>query len=170
MNLNFGKIISILLFSTIIGLLINYFSPEGISLMREEKELTWADSDEIENNIENSESITVKEPAAVNLEQAYKLYQNNALFLDARNQMDFLNAHIKGAINLPYDSFDEFKNILNNISNDEPVVTYCGGDDCDLSIMLGEELHKMGYKKVYIFFGGWNEWLKAGYPVEKLEF
>ena len=25
---------------------------------------------------------------------------------------------------------------------------------------------KMGYKEVYIFFGGWLDWQMAGYPTE----
>jgi rhodanese-related sulfurtransferase len=29
------------------------------------------------------------------------------------------------------------------------------------------EMMKMGYEKVYVLKGGWNEWLKAGFPVEK---
>jgi 3-mercaptopyruvate sulfurtransferase SseA len=29
------------------------------------------------------------------------------------------------------------------------------------------DLMSMGFKKVLVLKGGWNEWLKAGLPVEK---
>jgi 3-mercaptopyruvate sulfurtransferase SseA len=32
---------------------------------------------------------------------------------------------------------------------------------------VAQELLKMGFSKVYALKGGWNEWYKAEYPVEK---
>jgi len=32
---------------------------------------------------------------------------------------------------------------------------------------LAQKLHKKGYQKVYVILGGWQEWQKAGYPIEK---
>jgi 3-mercaptopyruvate sulfurtransferase SseA len=33
--------------------------------------------------------------------------------------------------------------------------------------LLANLLFEQGYKQVYVFFGGWNEWLNASYPIEK---
>ena len=52
------------------------------------------------------------------------------------------------------------------LSKEKPMVIYCGGTDCDLSILLGNLLFEQGYKQVYVFFGGWFDWLSANYPVE----
>jgi rhodanese-related sulfurtransferase len=107
------------------------------------------------------------EPAAINLNQAYGLFNQNILFIDAREPADYQYAHIKNAINIPFDRFDEYKHLIDKIDKDQPVITYCAGTDCDLSILLGNLLFETGYKRVYIFFGGWNEWTEANYPVEQ---
>jgi 3-mercaptopyruvate sulfurtransferase SseA len=32
---------------------------------------------------------------------------------------------------------------------------------------VAQELIEMGFKKVFALKGGWKEWSKAGYPIEK---
>jgi rhodanese-related sulfurtransferase len=210
MKLNYLRIVSIIIISSVIGLSFNYFSLNGIPLIRETPKEIWAEEiilappspdeplQEIENqpsqsklqeqkqelieqkkNFEPSVNTTpavtqakkeippFTEPKKISLTQAFSLFNNKIAFIDAREKEDFLNGHITGAINIPYYDFEpnEFK--LNSLNKDTPIITYCGGTDCDLSIMLGNKLFKMGYKYVYIFFGGWNEWTEAGYSVSK---
>jgi len=116
---------------------------------------------------EIKEVIAFKEPQAITLEQAYKLYENGVKFVDARDEADFIVSHITNSINIPFDDFDNHKQKLELLSKEKPMVIYCGGTDCDLSILLGNLLFEQGYKQVYVFFGGWNEWLEANYPIEK---
>jgi len=111
----------------------------------------------------------LNEPLAIKLEQAYRLYKQNVTFLDARYNDEYNEGHIKGALSLPYYEFDDYKNILSKIPKGDLIVTYCAGTDCDLSVMLGNQLFKLGYKNVYIFFGGWNDWTDAAYPVDSLK-
>ena len=195
MKINLSNVIYILIVSSIIGLLINFLRPNGISLSREEKQLVWADSlnhiktvdsdsinvntgkspskDSIINlkkNTERNDKTSVesfKEPITINLKQAYELYNKNIVFLDARENEEYKEGHIKNALNLPYYDFDSYKKVLNNIPKSSTIVTYCAGTDCDLSILLGKQLFESGYKKIYIFFGGWNDWLDADYPIER---
>lgn len=136
--------------------------PSLISQHNEEKK-----SAPIKDVTEQKENQTpeMTEPLAVNLDQAYRLYQQGIVFLDARDNYEFREGHIKNAVSLPYYQFEEFEHQLKNIAKDKAVVTYCGGSDCDLSVMLGNKLFKMGYKRVYIFHGGWNDWTNATYPV-----
>jgi len=204
MKLNLHNVFYILFTSSIIGLIVNALNPEGIPLIRKEKEVVWADSLKILNEKSKADSIHIdlksippdsliskiktenaktqrekkdedkkedqlKEPAAVKLGQAYQLYNNGAVFLDARDNLDFKEGHIKGAVSLPYYEFDNYKNALDKISKKDLIVTYCAGTDCDLSIMLGRQLLSLGYQNVYIFFGGWNDWINDGYPVELLK-
>ena len=173
MKINLSRVIYIVIVSSIIGFVINFLRPDGISLSREENQLVWADSldqikivdgDSINANPEKSPSKdstinlkknragndetsveSFKEPIAINLKQAYELYKKNIVFLDARGNIDYKEGHIKNALNLPYYDFD----------------------NCDLSILLGKQLFESGYKKIYIFFGGWNDWLNANYPIGK---
>jgi rhodanese-related sulfurtransferase len=105
----------------------------------------------------------------VNLQQAYSLFNNGIAFIDARDEADYQIDHIVNAINIPFDDFDNHKQKLERLPKDKPLVTYCAGTDCDLSILLGNLLSERGYKQIYIFFGGWIEWQNAGYPTEKAE-
>jgi rhodanese-related sulfurtransferase len=113
-----------------------------------------------------TEIIAFPEPKAIKLEQAFTLYNKGVLFIDARDEGDFLAGHISNSINIPFDDFDNHKQKLEEISKEKPLVIYCAGTDCDLSVLLGNLLFEKGYKQVYVFFGGWVEWLDANYPVE----
>jgi rhodanese-related sulfurtransferase len=197
---------------------VNYFNPDGIPLIREKLELSWAsdslfqeiiqdststiiDSTDLnlenstvnndntksgnketekkpaeqivqqkdaatENKLKETEVISFAEPKAITLEQAYKLFNKGVKFVDARDEADYLAGHISKSINIPFDDFDNHKQKLEQLSKEKPMVIYCAGTDCDLSILLGNLLFEQGYKQVYVFFGGWLEWLNSNYPVE----
>jgi len=217
--INSKLIFGIIITSSILGFVINYFNPAGIPLIREKLEFKWAPDSlfleqerdsvvttvdtiklsttpkieeqnqvnqglNINDNKENktkilatdqeNEEITKKgteiiafpEPKAIKLEQAFTLYNKGVLFIDARDEGDFLAGHISNSINIPFDDFDNHKQKLEEISKEKPLVIYCAGTDCDLSVLLGNLLFEKGYKQVYVFFGGWVEWLDANYPVE----
>ena len=214
MMIKLQNVFFIIIASSIIGLVINFIRPNSLLLIKESKNLTWADSlsisnkavnnsvqsknelsknkkinykkdtinyqkkenkavislknnsNDTENSKDKVEGESFKEPVAINLEQAYKLSNKNITFIDAREYEDYKAGHIKNALSLPYYDFEAHKNVLNKISKNNFFVIYCAGTDCDLSILLGNKLFKMGYNKVYIFFGGWNDWLNEKYPVE----
>ena len=119
-----------------------------------------------EKELPKNEVITFKEPKAIHIEQAYTLFKNGITFIDARDVSDYLAGHIKNAVNIPFEDFDNYKQMLDKLPKDKPVVTYCAGTECDLSILLGNLLFEEGYKQVYVFFGGWIDWTNANYPVE----
>lgn len=119
----------------------------------------------------SNEKQTVKEifskPLAIKIDKAYQLFKQGVKFIDARMPEEFAEGHIKGAINIPFDGDESYRNILNSFSKEEILVTYCSGTECDLSILLGDELFEKGFKKVYIFFGGWNDWVERNYPISR---
>ena len=205
----------VLISSSLLGLAVNYFNPEGIPLIREKLELKWAPdslfmdlNQDVQNSTDDSSSIIIPEkdqaqnifekqskeitpeeiksdlkepkkiseeieetiaftePKAITLEQAYKLFNNGVQFVDARDESDYLAGHITNSINIPFDDFDNHQKKLEQLSKEKPLVIYCAGTDCDLSILLGNLLFEQGYKQVYVFFGGWLEWLNADYPVK----
>ena len=198
------------------GLVINYFNPEGIPLIREKIELKWApdslfldlnesnpsslkDSSSLniteidqQKQVENKqpevvikeekeqqpaepkkikeeikEAIAFTEPKAITLEQAYTLFNKGITFVDSRDEADYILGHITNSINIPFDDFDNHKQKLEKLPKEKPLAIYCAGTDCDLSHLLANLLFEQGYKQVYVFFGGWNEWLNASYPIEK---
>jgi rhodanese-related sulfurtransferase len=174
LKIKFASVYYIIIASSLIGLTYNFVNPHGIPLIKKERVLEWSnDSTNIiapEQNTgeidENKSVITMDEARAITLNQAYELYNKNALFIDARDFVEFEIGRIKNAISLPYVEFEQYKSVLENVSKDKPIVTYCDGKDCDLSILLGDKLYEMGYKEVYIFFGGWIDWQMANYPQE----
>ncbi len=124
-----------------------------------------ADKNEESINSSNLTTQVFNQPRLISLSQAYELYRDKILFVDARDSTEYNDGHIAGAINLPYFFLNEYGSRLNAINKTEPLVTYCEGADCDMSIRLGDELFSKGFRKVFVFFGGWEEWKKAEYPV-----
>lgn len=116
-------------------------------------------------NLSNLTKDVFNQPRLISLAQAYELYRDKVLFVDGRDSSEFEDGHIAGAVNLPYMHFDQFIYKLSGVDKSDPIVTYCEGADCDISIRLGNELFSNGYRKVFVFFGGWEEWKKADYPV-----
>lgn len=119
-----------------------------------------------EEKTNEREGVTFEGPIKITLEQAYSLFNDRVAFIDARDEAEYITGFISGSINIPYYNFENHKQKLDNLSKEKPLVTYCAGTDCDLSILLANQLSKHGYKKVYIFFGGWLEWQNANYPIE----
>lgn len=189
MKLFFKDILLILTSSLLIAFVYNLINPNGLQLIRSERELIWEsdslDSNENINSESSGQSISVvndsitaltysissdknfTEPKAIKIDFAYKLFKDGVKFIDARPVEEYNEGHIQNAVNIPFYESDNYEQVLSAISKDELLVTYCGGHDCDLSIMLGDELFNKGYKKVYIFYGGWNDWVENNYPIEK---
>jgi rhodanese-related sulfurtransferase len=91
-----------------------------------------------------------------------------AFFVDARGVGSYEGAHIPGALHIDAETIRPGgvvgENVLPRIPKDAIVVVYCGGGECDLSKKLGWALIGRGYKKVFIYKGGWNDWIEQGGP------
>jgi rhodanese-related sulfurtransferase len=142
----------------------NIFKKQSKENTPEEFKSDQKETKKVSEEIE--EAIAFAEPKAITLEQAYKLFNNGVQFIDARDESDYLAGYITNSINIPFDDFDNHQQKLEQLPKEKPLVIYCAGTDCDLSILLGNLLFEKGYKQVYVFFGGWLEWLNADYPVK----
>ena len=90
----------------------------------------------------------------------------NIIVLDARAKESFNEAHLMNSKSLPYDARDkEIQNIIP--SKDTVVVTYCWNEGCPISEVLADRLSALGYKNVYKYPEGIEEWTSKGYPVSK---
>lgn len=105
----------------------------------------------------------------INLKEAKKFFDANAIFVDARPPEEFSKGRVKNSFNIPmgdeekyYRDFSEFCPANSGID----IVVYCDGKDCHASLSVAKFLKKKGYKKVYVFTGGWEEWMEADYPIE----
>jgi rhodanese-related sulfurtransferase len=113
-------------------------------------------------NAQNNQQDFVK-PVDIKIDFAKALFDKKYRFIDARDESDYNAGHIQGAMNVPFHEIEKFKDKLNGLPKDQVYVTYCSAA-CDVSIDMAYYMAKMGFKKVYIFHGGWDEWKGAGYP------
>lgn len=89
-----------------------------------------------------------------------------AIFLDARRSELFKEGHAPGAKSIPLDDFDTIYPQL-SLSSDSAYIIYCEGKDCEYSDLLAQRLYALGYRKLAVFPGGWEEWTKGKHPIEK---
>lgn len=162
--------ILIAILAAIIGLAVNIArnltSTGGLPM-----DTPWPDNRKPER-LEYPPSIDTTEASVdtlVTLEQAYSLFlSGGAIFIDAREQIEYDEGHIKGALNLPFEEFDDYwPDVEPKLSPNDKLVVYCDGLDCELSLFCARELNTRGYINAYTFFGGWLQWIDAGLPVEK---
>ena len=108
----------------------------------------------------------ISEPMMVNLEfSKYHFDAGTAIFIDARDPEDYASGHIKNSINIPYDYYEDYEDVINGLDDSDIYVIYCSGDECSLSIDLADYLYtEKVFDKLLIFEGGWPEWRDAGYP------
>jgi rhodanese-related sulfurtransferase len=146
----------IILLSFGLGLLMNQVRSNSLPLLAD-----WSPEARLTAN--SGESIVIS------LEEAKALCSDkDAVFLDARSPEDYAQGHIRCALNVPWQAFDEYVDrVWDKIPDTTWIVTYCDGEHCSLSEDLAKELSSMGYKKVKVLLNGWTRWLEAGLPVEK---
>jgi rhodanese-related sulfurtransferase len=116
-----------------------------------------------QDSIKNIQSQDFAKPVDIKIDFAKALFDKKYRFIDARDIADFQAGHIQGAMNIPYHDFEKYRETLEGLPKDQVYVTYCSAA-CDVSIDMAYAMAKMGFKKMYIFHGGWDEWKTAGYP------
>lgn len=82
--------------------------------------------------------------------------KEGVILLDSRERKEFNVSHIKDAINVGYNQFDNNEIIDKFANKNAIIVVYCSIGV--RSERIGEKLLKMGYKNVYNLYGGIFEW------------
>ena len=105
-------------------------------------------------------------PMAINIEFAQNLFNEElAIFIDARDSEDFNSGHIENAINIPFDYYEDYEDVINKLDDTETHVIYCSGEECSLSMDLADYLfNELAFEKILIFEGGWPQWRDADLP------
>jgi len=111
-------------------------------------------------------------------EQVKKLMDQGAPLFDVRPQAHYREAHIPGAVNVPYqmnspkevdydDGVDAFDIAKLPKDKNAPMIFQCNGAECWYSYKAARYMVKRGYTKVYWFRTGLPAWKAAGYPVRQ---
>ena len=77
------------------------------------------------------------------------------------DRSSFERQHIPGSL-----YFDHMQDAVGCLSKDEPVIVYDTNPACPASYRAYYLLQSKGFKQVYRFAGGLEEWSMAGYPIE----
>lgn len=105
----------------------------------------------------------------VSAEQVVELIgaQPNLLIIDSRRREEFDKGHIEGAVNLL--DTELTRAVLAKLAPapGRPLLFYCNGEHCLRSSNSAAQVLAWGYRKVYWFRGGWQEWADKHLPVAR---
>lgn len=121
--------------------------------------------------------LSLKGATLVDAAKAKSLIDAGVKVIDARVANEYAEAHIKGAVSVPYkeksaksanfdanqDSFD-----LSRLPADKnaALIFYCNGSECWKGYKAAAAAIKAGYKTVYWFRLGLPDWKAKGFAVE----
>jgi rhodanese-related sulfurtransferase len=111
----------------------------------------------------------------VDVNEAYDLWAEGALFVDIRHPTWYNYGHVDGAVNAPFGvDFEEFENVTGAIDRSTPVVLYCQANrpkygavppTSDVPGEAAAYLVGRGFTHVYTMEGEIEAWKGAGYLV-----
>ena len=103
----------------------------------------------------------------VNLNQAKKLFDEGAVFIDVRDPSAWSMGHIQGSVNLNFNDM-EFSVLYTskNLDRTTPIVFYTSSPLSTSSAMASFFASNWGYSHVYYFRDGYYSWMAADLPVE----
>ncbi len=160
------NILFIILLSIVTALAYNYLRKDSLELIRKASELKETGLQEILD----AASISSDTINTISLATTIQLHgKENVVFVDARDNWDFGVMHIKGAINVPEFSFEEYIDKYSKMDKSKIYVIYCDADDCDQSKRVAKYLMELSFKQIYVFVDGWQAWLQNNLPVESDE-
>jgi rhodanese-related sulfurtransferase len=88
-------------------------------------------------------------------------------FLDTRQPEDYSEGHVKGALGISPENFiDNFPEIQPLLPQENRIVLYCYGPECDMAERVAKFMIDLGYKNLAIMSAGFRPWEAAGYPIE----
>jgi mono/diheme cytochrome c family protein/rhodanese-related sulfurtransferase len=103
-----------------------------------------------------------REDRFVAVDDVFKAYKagQKMIIIDARPPSEWMRAHIKGAVSIPYHDMKR----LDEIPKDVWVVAYCACPH-HLSGIVVDELRKRGHTRSVVLDEGINDWHRKGYPM-----
>ena len=147
-------------------LTISFITSFVINLSRTNTLPIIADSlEKIENIEQINEKLANPIIREISIDIAKDLFDQNMLFVDARSEEYYLEGHIPKAI--CNDNLDLLiTKMEEHISIDDGFILYCSDDDCGSSEELAYLLQEQGFSNIYLFKGGWKQWIDNNLPIE----
>ena len=154
----FRQAVGLLLMAVLFGLIVNQVRSDSIPLMGD-----W--SPEARITLKFGKNILIPFDEAKD-----KFFTGGVVFVDARPLELYQEGHIQGALNVPLAEFDRMiEKVVMDLPEDALIVTYCDGEDCDLSAELALKLKEIGYENVRVLHNGWGLWKDHQLPSQAKE-
>jgi len=112
--------------------------------------------------IKNAKKSKQSQFLIVTYEQMKKIIAHkDFLIIDARRPEQYQKSHIPNSINIfPLEEEGILIEKILSLPRDKTIIIYCDGGSCELSDEIATLLDNFGFKKFYIYEGGWEEWSK----------
>ena len=103
----------------------------------------------------------------INAEEAHKLFDSGAVFIDVRDEEAWKLGHIDGAVHLDFNE-DEFVilYVSEKLDRSTQIVFYSNSPLSSRGAMASYFAASWGYKNVHYFRDGYYAWMAKDYPVD----
>ena len=152
----FNQVVFFVVISIFLSFSSNLVRKDSIPLLAKKLEITE------DIDLDSDESTLL----AISLDKAKEFFENGVLFIDARDEVYYNDGHIKNAMKNVF-LMELIFNIEDKQTKEDPIVVYCGDPGCGDSEDLAYDLQNEGFKKLFVFKGGWLEWSAANYPADR---
>jgi rhodanese-related sulfurtransferase len=121
---------------------------------------------ELEEKVQNADSVNEKKKIIIIHAQQAKDFCDNgqSLFVDARPAHAYVKGHIHGAINITEQTLDDYIFDLMDKAGGNRIILYCENPECPQAMELAELLVENDISPVFVYPGGWDQWVERGYP------
>lgn len=94
-----------------------------------------------------------------------RIQEGGVVVVDALAPISYAASHLPGAFNIPPERVDGLA-ARRIPSLDTDIVVYCQNPRCESSVEVAQRLVELGYRNVWHYAGGKDEWKDAGLPLE----
>lgn len=109
-------------------------------------------------------------PREIRLEEFQAFVAHKGTVIDTRSPLFYGQGHVPGAINLPRETFEtDYARLGNRLSarKADAVAVYCSSADCRDAQLVADALGALGFRHLFVYGEGWDEWSQSGLPQEK---
>lgn len=137
----------LILITVLVSLVVNHVRKDGIPL------------------VADAEAFRVKTDAEfMRVEDALRLFEDgSAIFIDARDPEIFALGHIEGSMNVAA-SGDDIEDMAWLAGGDSEIICYASRQNQRQAGVVADRLIQMGFEKVFILYGGFEDWKQRGLP------
>ena len=160
--MNYSSSLNQIYIYVVLSLFISFF----VNILRTDS-LTYIaiPLEKIEDIAQIENSSLQAEIREISIDVAERLFSDSVLFIDARAEEYYDEGHIPNSI--CNDDFDSLVyQIEDFIKTKNGFVIYCSDDDCGSSEDLAYQLKDQGFTNIYLFKGGWKQWIENNHPME----